>query len=148
MNLVDLSYQDLKEYSKNIFNQMRNKNFYPDVIVIPLRGGLFLSQEILYFDENDGKNVDVFIINLKTYNDKTKDKTTLKQDFDFETLSKYQNVLIVDDICDSGETLQFLKENIKNPNVKTAVLIDKTAVCDFYGNQNQSEDWIKFPWDN
>lgn len=148
MNLVDLSYQDLKEYSKNIFNQMQNKNFYPDAIVIPLRGGLFLAQEILYFDENDGKNVDVFIINLKTYNDKTKDKTTLKQDFDFETLSKYQNVLIVDDICDSGETLQFLKENIKNPNVKTAVLIDKTATCDFYGNQNQSEDWIKFPWDN
>ena len=89
VNLVDLSYNDLKEYSKKIFDQMIKDNFYPSAIVIPLRGGLFLSQEILYFDETDSKDVDVFIINLKTYKGFDRlDEPILKQDFDFKKLLK------------------------------------------------------------
>ena len=147
--LVDLSYDDLKKYTKNIFDQMIKDNFYPNAIVIPLRGGLFLSQEILYFDENDGKDVDVFIINLKTYKGFDRlDEPILKQDFDFKKLLKYDKVLIVDDICDSGTTLQYIKDKLDHVNIKTAVLVDKTKTCDYYGEIFQSDDWIKFPWDN
>lgn len=149
VNLVVLSYNDLKKYTKNIFDQMLNDNFYPDAIIIPLRGGLFLSQEILYFDETDGKNVDVFTINLKTYKGFDRlDEPILKQDFDFEKLSKYNSILIVDDICDSGVTLQFIKDKLNNSIVKTAVLIDKTKTCDYYGKIFPYDDWVKFPWDN
>ncbi len=149
VNLVDLSYEKLKDFSKQIFEQMLKDNFYPDAIIIPLRGGLFLAQEILYFDENDGKDVDVFVLNLKTYKGFDRlDEPLIKQDFDFDKLSKYEKVLIVDDICDSGVTLQFIKNKLDNEIVKTAVLIDKTKTCEYYGNQYQSDDWIKFPWDN
>ena len=149
VNLVDLSYNDLKEYSKKIFDQMVKDNFYPDAIIIPLRGGLFLSQEILYFDETDGKDVDVFIINLKTYKGFDRlDEPMLKQDFDFKKLLKYDKVLIVYDICDSGTTLQYIKDKLDHVNIKTAVLVDKTKTCDYYGEIFQSDDWIKFPWDN
>ncbi len=149
VNLVDLSYEKLKDFSKTIFEQMLKDNFYPDAIIIPLRGGLFLAQEILYFDENDGKDVDVFVLNLKTYKGFDRlDEPLIKQDFDFDKLSKYEKVLIVDDICDSGVTLQFIKNKLDNEIVKTAVLIDKTKTCEYYGNQYQSDDWIKFPWDN
>lgn len=149
VNLVDLSYEKLKEYSKTIFDQMVKDNFYPDAIIIPLRGGLFLAQEILYFDETDGKDVDVFILNLKTYKGFDRlDEPEIKQDFDFKKLSKYNKVLIVDDICDSGVTLQYIKNKLDNEVVKTAVLIDKTRSCEYYGKIFPSDDWVKFPWDN
>lgn len=149
VNLVDLSYEKLKDFSNQIFDQMVKDHFYPDAIIIPLRGGLFLAQEILYFDETDGKDVDVFILNLKTYKGFDRlDEPEIKQDFDFKKLSKYNKVLIVDDICDSGVTLQYIKNKLDNEVVKTAVLIDKTQTCDYYGNINLADDWIKFPWDN
>ncbi len=54
-------------------------------------------------------------------------------------------VLVVDDICDSGKTLQHLE-------YKTAVLHYKphTSIIEptFYACKFESDDWIVYPWEN
>ncbi len=55
------------------------------------------------------------------------------------------HVLVVDDICDSGKTLQHLE-------YKTAVLHYKphTSIIEptFYACKFESDDWIVYPWEN
>jgi len=57
----------------------------------------------------------------------------------------YGNALVVDDICDSGKTLQQLE-------YKTAVLHYKphTSIIEptFYACKFESDDWIVYPWEN
>ena len=57
------------------------------------------------------------------------------------------HILIVDDICDSGETIKKLKNNF--PKCQTATLYYKeTAINkpDIYG-QSIEEEWLVFPWE-
>ena len=58
------------------------------------------------------------------------------------------HILIVDDICDSGETIKKLKENF--PKCQTATLYYKETAIDkpdIYG-ETVGEEWIVFPWEN
>ena len=57
--------------------------------------------------------------------------------------------LIVDDICDSGET--FKEFHIEYPNVKFACLHFKPHTSDFrpnfFANGFYSDNWIVYPWE-
>ena len=58
------------------------------------------------------------------------------------------HILIVDDICDSGETIKKLKENF--PKCQTATLYYKETAIDkpdIYGEVT-GEEWLVFPWEN
>ena len=58
------------------------------------------------------------------------------------------HILIVDDICDSGETIKKLKENF--PKCQTATLYYKETAIDkpdIYG-EISTYDWLYFPWEN
>jgi len=58
------------------------------------------------------------------------------------------HILIVDDICDSGETIKKLKENF--PKCQTATLYHKETAIDkpdIYGKIS-TYDWIYFPWES
>ena len=58
------------------------------------------------------------------------------------------HILIIDDICDSGETIKKLKENF--PKCQTATLYYKETAIekpDIYG-EIVGEEWIVFPWEN
>ena len=58
------------------------------------------------------------------------------------------HILIVDDICDSGETIKKLKENF--PKCQTATLYYKETAIDkpnIYG-EIVGEEWLVFPWEN
>jgi hypoxanthine phosphoribosyltransferase len=58
------------------------------------------------------------------------------------------HILIVDDICDSGETIKKLKENF--PKCQTATLYHKETAIDkpdIYG-EISTYDWLYFPWEN
>lgn len=62
-------------------------------------------------------------------------------------LSMYENPLVVDDICDSGETLEELHKHL--PKADIAVLINK-AISDkvtYYGAEYSTSKWVVFPWE-
>ena len=68
--------------------------------------------------------------------------------YDLITSTTSPRILIVDDICDSGETLTKLLA--MNGNIKTATLFKKpraTVIPDVYVEEVSNDTWIVFPWE-
>jgi hypoxanthine phosphoribosyltransferase len=67
---------------------------------------------------------------------------------DLEIIKKYNNILIVDDIYDSGKTVAKIREDLSEKTLKfyTIYSTDETAV-DYYNVVKKTDDWIIFPWE-
>ena len=136
------SIQDLHE----LVRQMTVDRFSPQVIVGISRGGLPPAVMLsAYFD-----------IPLKPL------KSSLRhfpQWEEYMPRSTDREILIVDDICDSGATFTRIREDIlRNTKVKEGPVVrfaslysnaDQDFTPDYYVrelNQNQQQVWIEFPW--
>ena len=63
-------------------------------------------------------------------------------------IADLSHIMIIDDICDSGETIKKLKEDF--PKCLTATLYHKETAIDkpdIYG-EIVGEEWLVFPWEN
>ena len=124
---VFLSWDDIEEQVNKLagqINRMEKKPFY--LYGVP-RGGLIPATWLSH-------------------------KTGIKyQQINSSQISKVadlSHVLIVDDICDSGKTIQKLKEDF--PKCLTATLYHKETAIDkpnIYG-EIVGEEWLVFPWEN
>jgi hypoxanthine phosphoribosyltransferase len=65
---------------------------------------------------------------------------------------KGKNVLIVDDVADTGETIRLVKEHVKSmlaKDIRIAVIdYKKTSkfVPDYYAAEMEGWKWIVYPW--
>lgn len=64
-----------------------------------------------------------------------------------------RNCLIVDDICDSGESLLHYKRNSSSLNkplyhITTMVYKENPLVQPEYYSKKKNDDWIVFPWED
>ncbi len=138
------SYEDFKKDTNSLIKEV--KEFEPEVIVGVARGGLTLAHCMA-----EGLDIrDVQTLRTELY-DKTckRDEITLFGECNFSNASR---VLVVDDIADSGDTLQAVMKNLKNDNMdivfKSATLYYKTTSCykpDFW--INEAKEWIDFFWE-
>ena len=138
----------MKDYKYDEFKKdLKNLNISkPDVIVAIARGGLTLAHHLAEIFEIR----EVFTINAVSYN---KTQKTEKIDiFNIPDLNGFQDVLIVDDISDSGDTFikvtNILKEKYPNLNLKTLSIFYKPTSKfkpDFYFHK--TDEWIKFFWE-
>ena len=63
-------------------------------------------------------------------------------------IADLSHIMIIDDICDSGETIKKIKEDF--PKCQTATLYHKETAIDkpdIYG-EISTYDWLYFPWEN
>jgi len=142
----------MKYYAYEDFKNDTNKlnklvaDFAPEAIVGIARGGLTLAHCMA-----EGLNIrEVQTLRTELY-DGTCKRDAIKV-FDTCNLNSIKRVLVVDDIADSGETLeaimQHLKDTYKDIEFKTATLFyKKTSVYkpDFW--INEANDWIDFFWE-
>jgi len=119
----------------------------PECIVAIARGGLTFAHHLAEkFDIRE-----VFTINAISYN---KQKKLNKIDiFNIPNLEKFKEILIVDDISDSGDTflevLKILKEKYPDKNFKTISIFYKPTSKykpDFF--IKETNKWIKFFWES
>lgn len=178
MNIVKLSNSDIQKMTLDIIRQITLTGYKPDYVVGITRGGLLpailISQ---YFDVpletlrvslrdhaqqecNAWMSTDAF-----GYIDSAGQEIT-KSRWD---ISKRKNILILDDINDSGATLEWIKKDwqssclpneqawdtVWNKNVKFAVLVNNEAsnfkdidYASLYINKAEDDSWIEFPWEN
>lgn len=129
--------------------------FIPDLIIGLSRGGLiplgYLASENMFNNRN------VTTIGLASYWDAGK-RSALKllcpfTQADIDYLQQFPNILVVDDLVDSGKTLDFvltlLKQYAPDATIKTAVLFYKKSSIikpDYY--VEETADWIVFPWES
>lgn len=92
----------------------------------------------------------IYTINAISYDD---DKKIQKVKIsNIPDLSNFTNILIVDDIVDSGETmykvLQLIKCKYKNSDIKTLSIFYKdTAIIKPDITIKQTNEWIEFFWE-
>jgi hypoxanthine phosphoribosyltransferase len=126
-NKLILSWEDIKEVIEKLSTQILNLDRRPFYLYGVPRGGLipatWLSHKtgITYYQINAAQ---------------------------ISKLADLSHILIIDDICDTGKTIEKLKENY--PKCKTATLYCKEnspIKPDYYGELIKDE-WLVFPWES
>lgn len=151
------SNKDLERGIEIIARQITLSKWKPDLIAGILRGGIIPAVYLSHWFE-----VPMVAIEWSTRD------TVVGRSLDEKVLGemiKDKNVLIVDDICDSGLTLEQVVNEIENLyyrkndtriklNMKSAALHynigQDTFIPDFYHEEiNKEEDarWISYPWE-
>ena len=138
------SYDDCINDCKILLPEINKYN--PDAIIAIARGGMILSQ--LISEAIDLR--DIYTINAVSYNDKEKFQEVKISNI--PNLNNKYNILIVDDIIDSGETMKevinIFKQKYPTINIKCMSIFYKDTACikpDF--KVNKTNQWIEFFWE-
>lgn len=173
MNKQPISYNDLVHLVNKICREILISNWKPDYIVGITRGGLIPAVMISQY-----LNVPMNALNV-SLRDGTECESNLWMAEDafghlvydpMASGSGQKKILIVDDINDTGATLDWIIQDwpsgcfpdderwkeVWNNNVKFAVLVDNLASkcsvkMDFVGmevNKAEKDVWIDYPWED
>ena len=144
MEKLYYSYDLFKQDTQVLVNKCRD--YEPDVLLAVARGGLTLAH--LMAQALDMRNL--YSLNSIHYEGELKLDTF--NVFNIPDVSHAKRVLIIDDIVDSGETMQeilkLLHEKFPNVEFKLATLFYKnTAVLKPDYSVREANEWIDFFWE-
>ena len=142
-----MSWELFDRLAKNVAKKINESDFKPDFMVGLARGGWVLSRVLCdYLGVKD-------LVSLKVEHwgvTATPDgKAQIKYPFDIDLTGR--NVLVVDDITDTGESMMIAVDYVKTKNpadIKTAALrhIEGSKFTpDYYGDVITWR-WVVFPW--
>ncbi len=122
--------------------------FKPDYIIGISRGGLIPAQYLAY-----GLNIkNIKTISLQLRDGKVETEKIGQLIIDIFSDGSSKNVLIVDDLVDSGDTLELIKKEFKTNllDIRTAVLYQnqEAGLSAKYFGEIKPDGWLDFPWDN
>jgi uncharacterized protein len=122
-------------------------SYKPDVVVAVCRGGLIPARILV--DLLEARLLATIQIEFYIGLGETKEQPTLKQALALPVAGK--RVLLVDDIADSGKSLQYAINYLTEQGaveIKTATIYYKAqsiTVPDFY--EKETDCWVVFPWE-
>ena len=143
-----LSHEDMNNYYAEVIRAMTVDKFKPDVVFAPMRGGADFGIKLSTY-----YGIPFESIQWQTRDGLVKDTARLK---DLYTTYDGKQILIVDDICDSGETLKGIEaaSGYNRTNIRFAVAIENLEcgfACDYSAREiGRSDDtqWFVFPWED
>jgi xanthine phosphoribosyltransferase len=145
--VVDVTYTRVAEYVEHLAQQIRGRGAseYPRGIVPVARGGLIPGAMLAY---KLGIH-DIWPVKVSTYRGQLQTDQSAWEIYIPERLEtiKGEGYLILDDIVDSGVTMQLLHQRL--PLAKRAALYSKTGLTDvdFHAAVGTKEFWYNFPWE-
>ena len=143
---VNYSIDEMHFAIIRIIEQMNDSNWMPEIILSINRGGcipgIYLSHKI---------EIPHKVIDIQLRDNSVSPNFSVLND----CLTKYQKLLIVDDINDSGNTLKLIKDHsVENKSeIRFASLINniKSKIkIDYQGQQidkSKNPVWYVFPWE-
>ena len=152
--LIDYSYSDFHNGIERIVQQIKDSNFEPRYIVGVVRGGaipaVYLSHRL---------KIPVVMVQWNT-----RDETQWGNEsicWIPEDINNGDNILLVDDIVDGGDTIKELLDDWNNSivddlevdNIRIAAMYYNTAQdvnVDYYDraiNREEDKRWVIFPWE-
>lgn len=153
-----LTYQDINRQAINIATQLVSSNFKPRLIIPIVRGGV-IPAAILYSGicRYWQKSADCELMSIWASSYEGQSQKQLKVDIPSHVraqIHKGGNVLFVDDIYDTGDTISMLNYNLRDARRKADIRIATFLTKDengpdFFGEllTNKTE-WIGFPWED
>ncbi len=114
-------------------------------VVAITRGGM--APAMIVARELDIRTVDT--ISVKSYNHQTQSAPVVIKSPDMDVVGDGAGVLIVDDLVDTGRTLEVVREQLPKAHVATiyAKPMGREMVNTFITEVSQ-DTWILFPWDS
>jgi xanthine phosphoribosyltransferase len=162
MKKVYYTWQQVESQTQEILRQIQHDAWRPDYVVGLTRGGLVPANLISQYLE----------VRMETLKVSLRDDTSAPESNLWMAEDAYEGskILIVDDINDSGATLNYIKQDwqsscfpkdkrwkeIWGNNVRVAVLVDnessKSKLNVSYSavdlNKAEEDSWIVFPWED
>ena len=144
---IIISYEDIVKHTKNISDRLRASTIEYNYVVGFGRGGLIPATLIAY-----ALDIPILCCSLKSYDgNKRSGHFTVFQEIDFSTLIPDSNIIVVDDICDTGGTFKFFEKlNMKNINrvTYTALFAKEESKHNVHlYSALVSNEWLVFPWE-
>ena len=147
MKFEVLSWEETFSKTRELFGKIIESGFKPDIIVGIARGGWIPARLLAdYFRSKNTANIKVEgyhqIGDLQT-------EPKITQDLNYPV--ENQKILIVDDIADSGESLEIVKNGLLQKNakeIKIATLYYKNrskVIPDYY--IFETDAWVIFSWE-
>ena len=162
MNKLYYTWQDVERQTQEILRQIQSDGWRPDYVVGLTRGGLVPANLISQYLEVP---MHTLRVSLRDDNDQPESNLWMAED-----AYKRKKILIVDDINDSGATLNWIKNDWEDSclpesdrwfkawgdNIRIAVLVDneasKSRLNPTYSavdlNKAEQDCWIVFPWED
>jgi hypoxanthine phosphoribosyltransferase len=143
-----ISWNQVTRFTQNLAEKIRADGFRPDLVIAIARGGYVPAR--LLCDHLD--IYDLTSIRISHYQSGSERTEAARLSLPLNVDVRDMNILLVDDVDDTGDTLQLALEHInsfKPAAVKIAVLHHKrvsTVVPDFYAQQVIRWRWITYPW--
>ena len=166
MNKIYYTWRDVEHHTQEILRQICSDSWRPDYVVGLTRGGLVPANLISQYL---GCRMETLKVSLR---DDTECESNLwmAEDAFGHEMEHPKNILIVDDINDTGATLNYIREDwpsgcfpdnprwteVWGSNVRVAVLVDnessKSEIPVSYSavdiNKAEQDSWIVFPWES
>jgi len=143
---LELSYKYILESIKNAIKEFKQTGIKFDAVLTAARGGLMPAQYMAY-----GLDIKkILIADIKSYDDESNKQGLLaffNQDEIENAMSHFNNVLIIDDIRDTGNTIEMLRKSLRNKGINDShfwTIVDNKG-CN--GGSCHPGFWIEFPWD-
>ena len=160
------SWQDIETMCTSIVNQMYTDNWRPDYIVGLTRGG---NVPATIISNMTGIRCEALKVSLRDDDSESESNCWMAEDA-FGYNKEPMNILIVDDINDTGATFNWITkdwragclpnddkwQNVWNNNVRFATLTDNLASeftehCAYTChevNKAEKDVWLVYPWEN
>jgi uncharacterized protein len=175
MNKIYYTWQDVENQTQEILRQLHNDSWRPDYVVGLTRGGLVPANLISQYLECP---METLKVSLRDDNSQPESNLWMAEDaYGHEVYDPMcsgdgrKNILIVDDINDSGATLNWIQQDWQSScfpndqerwqqvwgnNVRVAVLVDNEASASKLNisysavdlNKAEHDVWIVFPWES
>jgi hypoxanthine phosphoribosyltransferase len=174
MKKIYLTWQDVENQTQEILRQLQRDAWMPDYVVGLTRGGLVPANLISQYLEVP---METLKVSLRDDNSQPESNCWMSEDaFGYEVHDPMcsgngrKKILIVDDINDSGATLNWIMKDWESSclpgnkqwqevwgnNVRVAVLVDNEASASELNvsysavdlNKAEEDSWIVFPWED
>lgn len=152
---IKYSYVQLHNLVKKIAEDVTRSGIQIDIVVGIATGGWIPARILRTFLPHDGRfPKPLYSLGIINYDseDNLLDDPTIVQDLPVNIGFHNKNILLVDEVADSGGTFVKAKEYLEDlspKNLYTAVihLKDKSKFTPDFVGENAGNNWIVYPWD-
>lgn len=139
-DFLNISWNEFQKDVLSLVSKIQEINEFDSILAVA-RGGLVPAGIIA--SELDIRKIDV--VSIESYKDKEKGNHIIHKHSNLDD----KNILVIDDLSDSGDTLRLIKTQYPHATVAT-VYVKPAGIdaVDLYIREVKQEKWIVFPWES